>query len=101
MKQYLKTYLDKYSLWTQLYGLVAFFGAFFVAIWEIPAYLGPPVITIFMVASGAIIFIINKILDDQDFTEFHEKERNNLIDRIARGDLPPERLDMYDRMFKR
>jgi len=99
LKQYLKTYLDKYSLWTQLYGCVGIFGAFFVAVWEIPAYVGLPMFSISLFFSGAVICAINKVVDDMDFSELKTKQENELIDKINRGELPPERLDMFRRMF--
>lgn len=98
--KYVKWYYDKVSLWAQLYGLVAFFGAFFVAMWEIPAYVGLPVISIVMFFSGAVIFVINKVIDDADFSEMYNREYNSIKEKVDRGELPANRLEMFTRLFK-
>lgn len=59
----LRTYLDNYSLWTQLYGCIGLFGSIFVFIWEAPAYLGPPIISIFMLVSGVVVCTFNWAVD--------------------------------------
>lgn len=100
MKQYLKTYNDKYALWTQLYGCIGLFGSFIVFIVERPAYDGWPIISIVMFFSGMIICGFNKAIDDMDFKEIHAKEEQELLDKINRGELPPERYSMWKKMFK-
>lgn len=98
--KYVKWYYDKISLWAQLYGCIGIFGSFFVAIWEIPAYVGLPVISIFMFFSGAVICTINKLIDDADFSEIYIREYNSIKEKVDKGKLPPERLGMFKRMFK-
>lgn len=100
MKKYLKIYNEKYKLWTQLYGCIGIFGSFPVAIWEIPAYVGLPIISIFMISSGFLICGFNKYVDDMDFREIYTKQEDDLKRKIDAGILEPERLDMFRRMFK-
>lgn len=58
-----KNYMDNYALWVQLYGCIGLFGSFFVVIWEIPAYVGLPIISIFMFVSGVIACTFNWMVD--------------------------------------
>lgn len=98
--KYVKYYYDKFSLWTQLYGVIGIFGSFIVALLEIPAYVGLPIISIFMFVSGAFFCTVNMLIDKADFNEMYEAEYSSIKDKIDRGELPKERLDMFRRMFK-
>ena len=94
-----QTYNDKYALWTQLYGCIGIFGSFFVVIWEIPAYVGLPIISIFMFISGAIVCSLNMMLDKNDFAYTYAKQERELQEKIAKGELPPDRLRMFRSAF--
>ena len=92
-------YNDKYALWTQLYGCIGIFGSFFVAIWEIPTYVGLPMISIFMFISGSIFCTVNMAIEKDDFKTHFAEQEQRLIDKINKGELPQERLDMFRRSF--
>jgi len=101
LKKLLKIYNEKFALWTQIYGCSGIFGSFFVAMWEIPAYVGLPVISIFMIVSGFAFCGFNKFIEDMGFKEYYNKEVEYLQKKISDGTLPPDRLDMFRRCFKR